>query len=73
MTTVTNILCHRCGLAGGGAMSLAFQGGRDMLLRKDSLFQLVNHFSILLPFRQSWSYFVCGYSIAGAIIEKVTH
>ncbi|KAK2592216.1 hypothetical protein QQS21_010068 [Conoideocrella luteorostrata] len=72
MTTITDILSHRCGLDGAGAMSLAFQGDGDMLLPKDSLFQLVNHFGIQFPFRQNWGYFVWGYSIAGAIIEKVT-
>jgi hypothetical protein len=51
MLTITDILTYRFGLAGGGAMSLAFQGDGDMLLPKDSLFQLINHFPILFPFR----------------------
>lgn len=72
MTTITDILSHRCGLSGAAAMSLTFQGDGDMLLPKDSLFQLVNHFRIQFPFRQNWAYFVWGYSIVGAIIEKVT-
>ncbi|KAI5925176.1 beta-lactamase/transpeptidase-like protein [Camillea tinctor] len=55
-----------------GAMNLAFEGNGNMLLSKDRLFELVNHFPTLFPFLQSWSYFVWGYSIAGAIIEKVT-
>lgn len=72
MLTVTDILTHRCGLSGSGAMNLAFQGDGDMLLPKDSMFELINHFPILFPFRQNWRYFVWGYSLAGAIIEKIT-
>ncbi|KAG8411496.1 hypothetical protein J3458_015553 [Metarhizium acridum] len=72
MTTITDILSHRCGLGGAGAMSLAFQGDGDMLLPKDCLFQLVNDFRIQFPFRQRWSYFVWGYSVAGAVIERLT-
>ncbi|KAF3064577.1 Protein flp [Daldinia childiae] len=71
MMTITDILSHRCGLSGGGAMNLVFEGDGDALLSKDELFELVNHFPILSPFRQSWNYFVWGYSMAGAIIEKV--
>lgn len=70
--TVTDILTHRCGLAPLGAMNLAFQGDGDMLLPKDSLFQIVNHLQSIFPLRQSWSYFVWGYAMAGAIIEKLT-
>ncbi|KAK0739004.1 beta-lactamase/transpeptidase-like protein [Apiosordaria backusii] len=69
--TLTDILTHRSGLASLGAMNLAFQGDGDMLLPKDSLFQIVNHLKPIFPLRQSWSYFVWGYAIAGAIIEKI--
>ncbi|RFU25891.1 hypothetical protein B7463_g10434, partial [Scytalidium lignicola] len=72
MTTITDILSHRSGLAGFGAMNLAFQGDGTMLLPKDSLFNIVNHILVLFPFRQSWRYFVWCYSLAGAIIERVT-
>ncbi|KAI1453719.1 beta-lactamase/transpeptidase-like protein [Annulohypoxylon moriforme] len=72
MMTITDILSHRCGLSGGGAMNLVFEGDGDALLSKDKLFELVNHFPILSPLRQSWNYFVWGYAMAGAIIEKVS-
>ncbi|KAK3937297.1 protein flp [Diplogelasinospora grovesii] len=72
LTTMTDILSHRCGLAGLGAMNMAFQGDGDMLLPKDSLFKVFGRFPVLFPCRQSWSYFVWRYSLAGAIIETVT-
>ncbi|KAK0646949.1 beta-lactamase/transpeptidase-like protein [Cercophora newfieldiana] len=70
--TIADILSHRCGLAGSGTMSLSFQGDGEMLLPRDSLFDLINQFPILFPIRQSWDYFVWGYSLAGEIIERVT-
>ncbi|KAM7195510.1 protein flp [Rhypophila sp. PSN 637] len=72
MLTVTDILSHRGGLAGSGTMSLAFQGDGDMLLPRDKLLELVNHFPVLFPIRQSWDYFVWGYSLAGLIVEEIT-
>lgn len=72
LLTVTDILSHRCGLAGRAAMSFAFQGDGDMLLPKESLFTLFNHFPQLFPFRGDWSYFVWGYALAGLVIERVT-
>ncbi|KAH8764189.1 beta-lactamase/transpeptidase-like protein [Diaporthe sp. PMI_573] len=72
MMTITDILSHRCGLAGLGGMNLAFQGDGDMLLPKDRLIPMINNFDSLFPFRQDWSYFVWGYSLAGLIIEEVT-
>ncbi|KAI4869675.1 beta-lactamase/transpeptidase-like protein [Hypoxylon rubiginosum] len=70
--TIADILSHRSGLSGLGAMSLAFQGDGDMLLPKSSLFSLVNHFPVSAPIRSTWAYFVWGYSLAGAVIEEVT-
>ncbi|KAM7211349.1 Beta-lactamase/transpeptidase-like protein [Rhypophila decipiens] len=55
-----------------GTMSLAFQGDGDMLLPRDKLLELVNHFPVLFPIRQSWDYFVWGYSLAGLIVEEIT-
>ncbi|OAQ70024.1 penicillin-binding protein [Pochonia chlamydosporia 170] len=72
LLTVTDILSHRCGLAGGAAMSFVFQGDGDMLLPKESLFTLFNHFPQLFPFRGGWSYFVWGYALAGLVIDRVT-
>ncbi|XXH04704.1 hypothetical protein Hte_011126 [Hypoxylon texense] len=69
--TIADILSHRSGLSGVGAMSLAFQGDGDMLLPKSSLFSLVNHFAVSAPIRSTWAYFVWGYSLAGAVIEEV--
>ncbi|KAK1246354.1 hypothetical protein MKX08_000156 [Trichoderma sp. CBMAI-0020] len=71
--TVADILSHRSGLAGSGDMNLAFQGGDDTLLQKESLFSFVRQFKQLFPMRTNWSYFVWGYALAGAIIEKVTN
>lgn len=71
--TIADILSHRSGLDGSGDMNLAFQGGGDMLLQKESLFSLVRQFKQLFPIRSNWSYFVWGYALAGAIIEKVTN
>ncbi|KAK4198576.1 protein flp [Triangularia verruculosa] len=70
--TVADVLTHRSGLASLGAMNLAFQGDGDMLIPKDSLFEIVNHLNPIFPLRQSWSYWVWGYAITGAIIEKIT-
>lgn len=70
--TIADILSHRSGLSGLGAMSLAFQGDGDMLLPKSSLFSLINHFPVSAPIRSTWEYFVRGYSLAGAVIEHVT-
>jgi len=72
MLTLNDILTHRSGLASTGAMNLAFQGDGDMLLPKESLFQIVNHLPVLSPLRQSWSYFVWGYALAGTWIERFT-
>lgn len=71
--TIADILSHRSGLAGFGDMNLAFQGDGDMLLPKESLFSIVKQFKQLFPIRTNWSYFVWGYALAGAIIEKVTN
>lgn len=71
--TIADLLSHRSGLAGSGDMNLAFQGDGDMLLHKESLFSIVRHFKQLFPVRSNWSYFVWGYALAGAIIEKVTN
>lgn len=71
--TIADILSHRSGLAGSGDLNLAFQGDGDMLLQKESLFPLVRQFKQLFPIRTNWSYFVWGYALAGAIIEKVTN
>ena len=68
--TAADILWHRCGLADGGTMSLAFQGDGEMLLPRSSLFDLFNHSPVAFPIRQSWDYFVWGYSLAGGIIER---
>ncbi|KAI0025142.1 beta-lactamase/transpeptidase-like protein [Xylariomycetidae sp. FL0641] len=70
--TITDILSHRCGLGGFGAMNLAFQGDGNMLLPKNSLFRLFNEFPVMFPLRQGWEYFVWGYALAGAVIERVT-
>lgn len=71
--TIADILSHRSGLAGSGDMNLAFQGDGDMLLQKESLSSIVRQFKQLFAVRRDWSYFVWGYALAGAIIEKVTN
>ncbi|KAK5653464.1 hypothetical protein OQA88_8950 [Cercophora sp. LCS_1] len=72
LLTITDILSHRSGLAGGGGMSLSFQGDGEMLLAENKLYHVVNHLPILFPIRQGWDYFVWGYALAGEIIQKVS-
>lgn len=70
--TVADFLAHRSGLAGIVALSLAFQGDGQMILPRDSLFEVVQHMPRMAPVRQSWMYCVWGYSIAAHIIEQVS-
>lgn len=42
-----------------------------MLLPRDKLFTVVSQLRVVNPIRSVWGYLVCGYSIAGEIIEQL--
>ncbi|PGH17694.1 hypothetical protein AJ80_04702 [Polytolypa hystricis UAMH7299] len=70
--TLSDLLAHRSGLAGFGALSLAFQGDGEMLLPREALFEVFNHLPQPFPLRQESLYLVWGYAVVGRVIETVS-
>ena len=66
LTTITDVLAHRTGMA----RSIASQSS-DLIKKEDSL-AFLNGQKAVQPFRGQWQYNPLGYNIAGLVIEKIT-
>lgn len=70
LTTVVDLLAHRTGV--NERLSLAIQGGGEMLLPKEQLMPIFNNLDQISSFRGDWVYNNLGYAIVARIIEKIT-
>ncbi|KAH8700722.1 beta-lactamase/transpeptidase-like protein [Talaromyces proteolyticus] len=68
--SLVDLLSHRTGLP--TANVLWYQGGSKSLVNKKDLLPLVNAMSPTFSFRSSWRYSNWGYSLAAAVLERVT-
>lgn len=65
-----DFLSHRSGLLGD--MSFVLQGQLEFLLPPDQLLPTLSRLETIAPIRRAWSYNNWGYSVASAVIEKLS-
>ncbi|KAJ0158063.1 Penicillin-binding protein 4 [Colletotrichum tanaceti] len=70
LVSTADFLSHRTGLLGD--MSVAAQGDLEFLLPPSELLAAAANLDTVAPFRQQWLYNNWGYSMAGAVIEKLS-
>ena len=66
LTTITDVLAHRTGMA----RSIASQSSN--LIKKEDSLAFLNGQRAVQPFREQWQYNPLGCDIAGLVIEKIT-
>jgi CubicO group peptidase (beta-lactamase class C family) len=71
LVSIADFLSHRTGLSGD--MSIALQGGMEVLLQPEQLKDTIANLQTIAPFRQEWRYNNWGYSVAGSIIESLAN